>query len=164
MKWRFPLFMGVLALGICTAAWLGGWTPNRVLAAWKAYEDQTAREKETADKKRAEADKNEPDSAAPSSTTRIGLVSIEPGQRKAIGLTVAKVEPQTEPTELRLFGTTDYDPNTLNKIRVQFDNSRVERVHAQLGEIIKPGDPLVNLFSTTLAENKSNYESKCASG
>lgn len=159
MKWRFPLLMGLLVLGICIAAWLAGWTPRRVLAAWKELENETALNRERAEKARGEASPKDADSADSSSPAWNGLIAITPARRRAIGLTVAKVEPQTEPTELRLFGTTDYDPDTLNKVRVQFD-SRVERVHAKLGERIKPGDPLVDLFSNVLAEAKSTYESK----
>ncbi|GAC1342722.1 MAG: hypothetical protein NVSMB14_07230 [Isosphaeraceae bacterium] len=161
MKWRFPLILCLLLLAICVTAWVAGWTPHRVFAAWKDYETQTAAEKEKVEKTRADTVRNEPDSADPSSPTWTGRISITPAQRRAIGLTVAKVEPQTEPTELRLFGTTDYDPDTVNKVRVQFD-SRVERVHAKLGERIKAGDPLLDLFSNALAEAKSTYESKYA--
>ena len=42
-------------------------------------------------------------------------------------------------------------------VRTQFD-SRVEKVLADLGTPVKKGAPLLELFSTDLAESKSNYE------
>ena len=67
------------------------------------------------------------------------------------------VKQQTEPTILKLFGTTDYDPATVTVVRTQFD-SRVDKVLVDLGSTVKKGDPLLELFSTDLAEAKSNYE------
>ena len=58
---------------------------------------------------------------------------------------------------MKLFGTTDYDPATVTVVRTQFD-SRVDRVLVDLGSTVKKGDPLLELFSTDLAEAKSNYE------
>src|SRR5262249_3417472 len=60
-------------------------------------------------------------------------------------------------TVLRLFGTTDYDPAKVTVVRTQFD-SRVDEVLVDLGSQVKVGTPLLELFSTDLAEAKSNYE------
>ena len=78
-------------------------------------------------------------------------------QVAAIGLKTVVVKPQTEPTVLRLFGTTDYDPAKVTVVRTQFD-SRVDQGLVDLGTTVKTGDPLLELFSTDLAEAKSNYE------
>ena len=68
------------------------------------------------------------------------------------------VKKQTDPTVLKLVGATAYDPATdLTVVRTQFD-SRVEKVLVDLGSTVKQGDPLLELFSTDLAEAKSNYE------
>ena len=64
---------------------------------------------------------------------------------------------QTEPTALKLFGTTDYDPAYVTVVRTQFD-SRVDQVLVDFGSPVKKGDELLELFSTDLAEAKSNYE------
>jgi cobalt-zinc-cadmium efflux system membrane fusion protein len=85
------------------------------------------------------------------------LLTLSAEQVAAIGLKTCVVKPQTEPTILRLFGTTDYDPATVTVIRTQFD-SRVDQVLVDLGKTVKTGDPLLELFSTDLAEAKSNYE------
>lgn len=90
-----------------------------------------------------------------------GRVEMPDVQARAVGLRVAPAEPQSSPTDLKLFGTTDYDPNTLSLVRLQFD-SRVDKVHVQLGDAVKKGDPLIDLFSTVLAEAKSTYESNYA--
>ena len=79
------------------------------------------------------------------------------GQSKGIGLRTVAVEQQTLPTLLRLSGITDYDPATLTVVRSQFD-SRVDKVLVDLGSVVKPGDPLLELFSTDLAVAKNDYE------
>ena len=67
------------------------------------------------------------------------------------------VQPQVEPIKLPLTGRTDYDPNTLSKIRPRFD-TLVEKVRAELGQKVKKGDPLVDLFSTDLAAAKNDFQ------
>ena len=85
------------------------------------------------------------------------ILTLTPDEIRAIGLKTEIVKEQTEPTELRLFGTTDYDPATVTVVRTQFD-SRVEEVLVDLGNTVKVDTPLLELFSTELAEAKSNYE------
>jgi membrane fusion protein, heavy metal efflux system len=86
-----------------------------------------------------------------------GLVSIAKDEMKTLGLVVDMVQPQAQPIELELPGRTDYDPNTLSKIRPRFD-TLVERVRAELGQHVKKGDPLVDLFSTDLAAAKNDFQ------
>ena len=76
---------------------------------------------------------------------------------KTMGLLVVRVQPQVEPIKLELPGRTDYDPNSLSKIRPRFD-TLVEKVHAELGQKVKKGDPLVDLFSTELAAAKNDFQ------
>ena len=76
---------------------------------------------------------------------------------KTLGLLLHTVEPQVEPIKLPLMGRTDYDPNTLSKIRPRFD-TLVENVRAELGQNVKKGDPLVDLFSTELAAAKNDFQ------
>ena len=56
-----------------------------------------------------------------------GFVRVKTDDAKAIGLLLHTVEPQVEPINLPLMGRTDYDPNTLSKIRPRFD-TLVEKV------------------------------------
>ena len=86
-----------------------------------------------------------------------GFVRVNKQDAKAIGLLVHTVEPQVEPIKLPLMGRTDYDPNTLSKIRPRFD-TLVEKVRAELGQKVKKGDPLVDLFSTDLAAAKNDFQ------
>ncbi|MFI5460948.1 MAG: efflux RND transporter periplasmic adaptor subunit, partial [Isosphaerales bacterium] len=86
-----------------------------------------------------------------------GFVRINMDDAKAIGLLVVTVHSQTDPIELPLMGRTDYDPNTLNKIRPRFD-TLVVKVLAELGQQVKKGDPLVDLFSTELAAAKNDFQ------
>ena len=84
-------------------------------------------------------------------------LTLEDYQIESIGLKTVAVKQQTEPTILKLFGLTDYDPAKVTVIRTQFD-SRVDSVLVDLGSTVKKGTPLLDLFSTDLAEAKSNYE------
>ena len=86
-----------------------------------------------------------------------GLVRIDPDEAKNMGLLVEAVQSQVEPIKLELPGRTAYDPNSLNKIRPRFD-TLVEKVHAELGQKVKKGEPLVDLFSTDLAAAKNDFQ------
>jgi cobalt-zinc-cadmium efflux system membrane fusion protein len=86
-----------------------------------------------------------------------GFVKVSIDDAKAIGLLLHTVLPQVEPINLPLMGRTDYDPNTLSKIRPRFD-TLVEKVRAELGQKVKKGDPLVDLFSTDLAAAKNDLQ------
>ena len=90
-------------------------------------------------------------------STREGLVRISLEDAKTIGLVIKSVEPQVEPIKLPLMGRTDYDPNTLSKIRPRFD-TLVEKVRVERGQKITKGEPLVDLFSTELAAAKNDYQ------
>src|SRR4029077_4738918 len=72
-------------------------------------------------------------------------------------LVVVPVQAQVQPIKLELPGRTDYDPNTLSKIRPRFA-PLVEKAHAELGQKVKKGDPLVDLFSTDLAAAKNDFQ------
>ena len=65
-------------------------------------------------------------------------ISLE--DAKTIGLVVVSVEPQAEPIMFPLMGRTDYDPNTLSKIRPRFD-TLVEKVRVERGQKITKGAP-----------------------
>ena len=88
-----------------------------------------------------------------------GSVTFNDAQQKAIGVRTVAVVAQTEPLDLELQGTTEYNPDTLVKIRPRFD-ALVLAVHATVGQRVKKGDPLVELYSVRLAEAKLEYESK----
>src|SRR5262249_2188144 len=65
-----------------------------------------------------------------------GPVKVGSNEAKTIGLQVVTVQPQVHPIKLELPGRTDYDPNTLAKIRPRFD-TLVEKVRAELGQKVK---------------------------
>ncbi|MEI7782074.1 MAG: efflux RND transporter periplasmic adaptor subunit [Planctomycetota bacterium] len=88
-----------------------------------------------------------------------GVLHVTPSQQKAIGTRIVPVKPQSEPLDLELQGKTDYNPDTLVKVRPRFD-ALVLTVHATVGQKVKKGDPLVELYSVRLAETKLQYESK----
>ncbi|HWE37645.1 MAG TPA: efflux RND transporter periplasmic adaptor subunit [Isosphaeraceae bacterium] len=151
MKWKLPVTLLALAAAGGSAVYYGAMHPTRVLGAWRrltAPANPPTRDEDDAARTQARGGWD-------------GLLPLPDVQAKAIGLRHEVVEPQTKPTDLRLFGTTDYDPNTLSLVRLQFD-SRVDKVHVQLGDAVKKGDPLIDLFSTVLAEAKSTYESNYA--
>jgi cobalt-zinc-cadmium efflux system membrane fusion protein len=86
-----------------------------------------------------------------------GLVSVAAAEARTLGLVVDSVQPQARPIKLELPGRTDYDLNTLTKIRPRFD-TLVERVRVATGQHVKKGDPLVDLFSTDLAAAKNDFQ------
>jgi len=88
-----------------------------------------------------------------------GLIDVSEPQQKAIGMRIDSVAAQSEPLKLEVQGKTDYNPDTLLKIRPRFD-ALVMAVHASTGQQVKKGDPLVDLYSVRLAEAKLEYESK----
>jgi membrane fusion protein, heavy metal efflux system len=93
----------------------------------------------------------------PAAGTWEGFVRISLEDAKTIGLVVKTVEPQAEPIKLPLMGRTDYDPNTLSKIRPRFD-TLVEKVRVERGQKVTKGEPLVDLFSTELAAAKNDFQ------
>jgi len=86
-----------------------------------------------------------------------GILGLTDTQRTKLGIRTVMVKEQTEATVLKLAGMTAYDPATLTVVRTQFD-SRVDKVLVDLGSVVKRGDPLLELFSNSLAEAKSNFE------
>jgi cobalt-zinc-cadmium efflux system membrane fusion protein len=76
-----------------------------------------------------------------------------------MGVSLMKVESQTEPILLELLGTTEYDTDNLSKVRPMF-KGRVDKVHTTVGLTVKKGAPLIELYSTELAEAKGAYEVK----
>lgn len=99
-----------------------------------------------------------PEAAAPpSSRPWDGVVVLTEAARAAMGIRTEEVRPQTEPIHLELLGTSEYISDALAKIRPMF-KGRVDRVHATIGQAVKKGDPLIDLYSADLAEAKSNYQ------
>jgi cobalt-zinc-cadmium efflux system membrane fusion protein len=86
-----------------------------------------------------------------------GLLTLDKQEQEAIGLHTVTVQPQNKPIKLELPGRTAYDPDTLTKIRPRFD-ALAQKIHAVLGQRVKKGDPLVELYSTDLAQAKSDYQ------
>ena len=74
-----------------------------------------------------------------------------------MGLETARVVPQTEPIRLELLGTTEYDSDNQTRIRPLF-KGRVDRVYAKVGQLVKKGQPLIEFYSTDLAEAKNACE------
>ena len=87
------------------------------------------------------------------------MVTITEAERKTIGFRIVPVVAQTKPIELELNGTTDYDQNTLTKIRPLFD-ARVTSVFRSTGQSVKKGEPLIELHSTALATDKADLRTK----
>ena len=89
-----------------------------------------------------------------------GVVTISEEKRKMSGFRIMPVKPQTEPIKLELNGTTDYDLNTLNKVRPRFDNALVEKVFVEVNQTVKKGDPLFEVKSADLAQAKTDCRTK----
>ncbi len=90
-----------------------------------------------------------------------GTIELDSQEAAAIGVALAPVSAQTDPVHLSVNGRTDYDPNTLNKVRPKF-KSKIDHVYVGIGRRVNAGDPLVDLFSAELALAKGGYENKVA--
>ncbi len=88
-----------------------------------------------------------------------GLVKIDDPQARTLGLESVQVLAQKQPLRLELTGRTAYDPNSLAKVRARFD-TLVEKVHAELGQLIHKGDALVDMNSVDLAAAKNDLQAK----
>ncbi len=86
-----------------------------------------------------------------------GTVTLTDDEKKALGYNAAVVLKQTKPISLELTGRTDYDQDTLTKVRPRFD-ALVQKVHAKMGQKVRKGDALVDLFSTELAAAKTDLQ------
>jgi cobalt-zinc-cadmium efflux system membrane fusion protein len=86
-----------------------------------------------------------------------GSLALTASAKSAMGIQIVAAKPQARPISLELLGTTEYISDTLTKVRPMF-KGRVDQVHVTVGAEVKKGDPLVDLFSTELAEAKSIYE------
>jgi membrane fusion protein, heavy metal efflux system len=86
-----------------------------------------------------------------------GVITL--GERAVIGMGLewTKVVPQSEPIRLELLGTTEYDSDNQTRIRPLF-RGRVDRVYAKVGQLVTKGEPLIEFYSTDLAEAKNACE------
>ncbi len=89
-----------------------------------------------------------------------GLVKVTKKEQETIGFTIKPALEQTQPLSLELPGQTDYDLDTLNKIRPRFDNALVEKVFVSAGQIVKKGEPLLELRSAELGLAKNECRTK----
>ena len=153
MKINWKLLVAVVVIaGGATGATLNKGTWGHVVGLWRQLSQATSHAEEPApDKSWLE------ERAKQAKTPWDRTLTLGADQIKAIGLETARVQGQTDPTVLQLFGITDYDPATVTLVRTQFD-SRVDKVLVDLGTTVKEGDPLLELYSTDLADAKSNYE------
>lgn len=106
--------------------------------------------------------KERPAATAPhskNSQAGVDLVSMTRDEEESIGFKFEKVKAQTEPIRLELTGRTAYDDQTITKVRPRFD-TRVEKVLAIPGQKVKKGEPLVELYSTDLAQSKTDFQNK----
>ena len=86
-----------------------------------------------------------------------GILTLEEKAVEGMGLETVEVVPQTEPIRLELLGTTEYDSDNQTRIRPLF-KGRVDRVYAKVGQLVKKGEPLIEFYSTDLAEAKNACE------
>ena len=69
----------------------------------------------------------------------------------------AAIDRKDDSGTLQLPGRTAYSPDRLIRIRPRFD-CLVERVLVEVGQMVKKGDPLVELFSTDLSAAKNDFQ------
>jgi len=138
---KFALFAAVLA----GAAFTGWRYPAEVKNAWRSITGT-----------RPKIHPPTPAAAEPTPPWD-GSIRLTGAARTAMGIQSVEAKPQIRPIRLELLGTTEYISDTLTKVRPMF-KGRVDQVHATVGAEVKKGDPLVDLYSTELAQAKSVYE------
>jgi cobalt-zinc-cadmium efflux system membrane fusion protein len=132
-----------VAGGTTAAAWA---YPKPFLDAWSALTKPKAHETDHA-----------PAQFQPPSVSSDGILTLGEKAVRGMGLETVKVVPQTEPIRLELLGTTEYDSDNQTRIRPLF-KGRVDKVYAKVGQLIKKGEPLIEFYSTALAEAKNACE------
>src|SRR5947208_4250625 len=152
MFWKLTLAIAVVA-GLGGVVYFSGVSKAQVKDALKSLGSSAAASTESHKSPEAPTPKFEPPPPWD------GLVTLDKTRQEAIGLHLATVQAQTEPLKLELTGRTAYDPDTLTKVRPRFD-TLVVKVLATLGQKVKRGDPLVELYSTDLASAKSDFQTK----
>ncbi len=151
-NWKHSL-VTLLVAGGAIGVSLNRWTRAHVVEVWKQLSHAGAAHGD--EKHRDKSWRLSPEQTSQDPWNRI--LVLNDNEVRSIGLKTAPVKRQTEPTLLKLFGTTDYDPAYVTVVRTQFD-SRVDQVLVDFGSLVKKGEELLELFSTDLAEAKSNYE------
>ena len=148
-KWAFWFVLLVAIGGVAGAGYWMGWEKVHATVLELSKTVRGASKSESVAKE---------DSAAlgPKAPWK-GTVELTQDQLGTIGVTFAKVEPQSEPTYLDVNGTTAYNPNTLTPIRSRFQ-CLVSKVYVHVGNVVHKDDPIVDLYSTDLAQAKSAYE------
>jgi cobalt-zinc-cadmium efflux system membrane fusion protein len=149
--WKLILFLAAVA-GIGTWVMAGHHSRERVGELWRHLFAASAHAGEPQSSKEWIGKLSEIGNGS-----RSPIFALTSDEAKGIGLKTVVVQAQSHPIVLRLQGTTEYDQFTLTTVRPQFD-SRVDKVLVDLGSVVKKGDPLLELFSTELADAKSAYE------
>ncbi|SIO34240.1 membrane fusion protein, cobalt-zinc-cadmium efflux system [Singulisphaera sp. GP187] len=149
-KTRRAAIAAVLLAGAGTLAYLGWSRPAQVRNAWASLTGPLS-----ATLKAADTGPTPPAVRPPWD----GFVTLKERGRASMGVATMTVAPQTDPIRLELLGTSEYDSETLSQIRFMF-KGRVDKVYRSVGQTVKKGDPLIDLYSTELAEAKSAYEIK----
>lgn len=149
--WKIPLM-------VLLAAALGGWmavdrqSRERVVLTWRLIQGTTSIGEPLPSKEWVKNMKNSLDAPRPA-----GELELSEKQIKGIGIKTVEVKEHAEPIILRLPGVTDYDPATLTIVRPVFD-CRIDKVLVDIGSVVEEGDPLLEVFSTELAQARSDYE------
>jgi len=149
--WKVPLM-------VLLAATAGGWLAvdhrgrERIVASWRLVSG-ASRAGEPLPSKEWVGSLRASIAAPPPS----GELELTEAQIQGLGLKTAVVKEHAEPIILRLPGVTDYDPASLTLVRPVFD-CRIEKVLVDFGSVVKEGDPLLEVFSTELAQARSDYE------
>lgn len=93
----------------------------------------------------------------PVARLRGGQIVLPERATQAMGIASVVAQAQVDPIRLELLGTTEYITDTLTQVRPMF-KGRVDKVHVNVNQPVKRGDPLVDLYSKDLAEAKNAYE------
>jgi len=149
--WKVPL---VVLLATAAGAWLAvdRRSRERVVSTWRLVSGSAKADEPLPSKAWVKSLEATTLAAPPA-----GHLEVSEAQIKSLGLKTVAVKEHAEPIILRLPGVTDYDPATLTLVRPVFD-CRIEKVLVTTGATVKVDEPLLEVFSTELAQARSDYE------
>ena len=150
IPWKL-IVLGLIVAGLATFLAASPPAREQVRHGWQRVVGEAAK---------AEAPRAEPPKPAGPKLPP-GVVGVDKEQARTLGIETAEVLAQSEPVKLVVNGMTSYDLDSQTQIRPKFTGT-VQKVYVTLGQSIKAGEPLVDVFSAELAKAKIEFEMKRA--
>jgi Cu(I)/Ag(I) efflux system membrane fusion protein len=88
---------------------------------------------------------------------QMGIVALDGKKRQLIGVTTERVKKGTFTKTIRVAGKINYDESRLTEITLKYD-AWIEKLDVyDIGQVVKKGDPLFNIYSSELVSAQQEY-------